>query len=105
MIIYNVTVIIDDTVHDEWVDWMKTKHIPDVMATGCFMEHRMSKIMSGEHDGGTSYSIQYLCESNAKYNSYQDDHAPQLQQEHTAKYQGKFGAFRTLMEVVDFSEK
>jgi hypothetical protein len=103
MIIYNVTVIIDDTVREEWLNWMKTKHIPEVLETGCFMEHRMSKILSGEQDGGTSYSIQYLCESHSKYDEYQEKFAPALQDDHTQKYAGKFGAFRTIMEVVDHS--
>ncbi|MEO8448027.1 MAG: DUF4286 family protein, partial [bacterium] len=28
MILYNVTVNVDDSVHDEWLEWMKTIHIP-----------------------------------------------------------------------------
>jgi len=42
MIIYSVTVNIDDSVHDEWVTWMKEVHIPDVMATGYFLENRFA---------------------------------------------------------------
>ena len=99
MIIYNVTVIIDHSVETEWLHWMKSKHIPDVMDTGCFLEYRMSKILSGEHDGGTSYSIQYLCNSMETYNDYVARYSDKLQHEHTQKYQGKFGAFRTLMNI------
>ena len=39
-IIYNVTVNIDDSVHDEWLEWMQTQHIPDVMSTGYFLEKK-----------------------------------------------------------------
>jgi hypothetical protein len=34
MILYNVTVSVDPEIHDEWLAWMKSKHIPDVLATG-----------------------------------------------------------------------
>jgi hypothetical protein len=33
-------------------------------------------------------------------NTYQRDHAPRLQKEHSEKYKGKFVAFRTLLEIV-----
>ncbi len=98
MIIYNVTINIDHEVHDEWFNWMKTQHIPDVLDTGLFLEARFSKILA-EESGGLSYSIQYLCESNTMLEQYQREHAPRLQNEHNMKFQGKFAAFRTLLRV------
>lgn len=99
MILYNVTINIDDDVHDEWLQWMKEVHIPDVMNTGYFLENRICKIMA-ESDGGVSYAIQYLCKNMEDLEDYQEKHAPRLQQEHTDRYAGKFAAFRTLLEVV-----
>lgn len=98
MIIYNVTVNIDYDVHDEWLDWMRQVHIPDVMNTGKFIEAKISKVLA-EEEGGKTYAIQYLCESMATLDDYQINHAPRLQQEHTTKFSGKFVAFRTLLEV------
>ena len=100
-IIYNVTVSIDYEVHNEWLQWMISKHIPDVMHTGYFLDYKLSKILA-EEDGGISYSIMYTAKDMASLNEYQVFHAPALQKEHTEKYQGKFAAFRTLLEVVDF---
>lgn len=100
MIIYNVTVNIDTEVVEEWKNWMKSKHIPDVMNTGKFIDCRFSRILA-EEQGGQSFSIQYLCKSKEAFDEYQKDHAEALQEEHTQRYSGKFGAFRTLMEVVD----
>lgn len=99
-IIYNVTVNIDHEVHEEWLSWMKDVHIPDVMRTGHFIDYRLSRILE-ESDGGISYSIMYMAKSLASYKEYQDRHANTLQKKHTDKYQGKFAAFRTLLEVVD----
>ncbi len=104
MIIYNVTVNIDHEVHDEWFNWMKTTHIPDVLDTGLFMEARFSKILA-EESGGLSYSIQYLCDSHETLEQYQKEHAARLQQAHNEKYQGKFAAFRTLLKVEESFSK
>ncbi len=99
MILYNVTVSIDSEVHDEWLNWMKTVHIPDVMATGFFIDNKICRIHA-EEEGGKSYSIQYIAPSWDAYHEYQDKCAPKLQEEHTVKYAGRFAAFRTLLEIV-----
>lgn len=100
MIIYNVTVSIDHNVHDNWLEWMKQVHIPDVMATGAFLENKISKVLADQDEGGITYAIQYICKDMDTYERYQKEHAPRLQQEHSARYEGKFAAFRTLLEVV-----
>lgn len=53
MILYNVTVNIDDSVHDEWLEWMTTKHIPDVLATGLFEGNKIYKIEEPEAEEGS----------------------------------------------------
>lgn len=101
MIIYNVTVNIDFEAHDAWLAWMRSTHIPDVIKTGCFIESRLSKVVTDQDQGGVTYSIQYLAKTEADYQNYLDNHAAALQQEHTKKYAGKFAAFRTLLHVVE----
>lgn len=100
MIVYNVTVKIENSVHDEWLNWMRTVHIPDVLNTGLFSENRMLKVLVDDTDGVT-YSIQYTCANMQALETYQAKHAPALQAEHTARYRDKFVAFRTLLEVID----
>ncbi|MGB0167088.1 MAG: DUF4286 family protein [Luteibaculum sp.] len=99
-LIYNVTVNIDHDIHTEWVNWMKTVHIPDVMASKCFVESRFTQVQSNEEHGGVTYSIQYLAASQADLDRYQREFAPKLQKEHTERYKGKFAAFRTLLKMV-----
>ena len=108
MIIYNVTINIEDSVHEEWLEWMKTIHIPEVMSTGLFSGNKILKVLgSFEKAGeisrdpdGTTYSIQYLCDSMKEYEHYHSAFAPALQAKHTEKYKGKFVAFRTLLEII-----
>ena len=100
MIIYNVTVNVDSDVHEEWVRYMREEHIPDVLKTGCFLEARFTRVMVREEQGVT-YSTQYLCESEEILQKYADDFAPALQKDHKDRFEGKFAAFRTMLEVVD----
>jgi len=99
MIIYNVTVNIENDVREEWLEWMKNIHIPEVMNTGHFLEHKICKVLVDEEQG-TTYSIQYTANSMEELEEYQKTHAPRLQKEHSNKYEGKFVAFRTLLEIV-----
>ena len=99
MIIYNVTVNIDDSIHYEWLMWMKEIHIPEVMATGCFIENKICRILVNE-ESGTSYSIQYFCKNMDDLKVYQEKFAPGLQKKHADRYKDKFVAFRTLLEVI-----
>lgn len=99
MIIYNVTVNIDNDVREEWLKWMREVHVPNVMATGLFTASKICKVLVDE-EKGTTYSFQYTCDGIEKYHLYAKEHAPRLQQEVRDKYEGKFVAFRTLLEVV-----
>jgi len=104
MIIYNVTVSIDDSVENDWVNWMKDNHIPDVLETGMFLESRFTRVL-GEEEGGKTYSIQYLCKDMETYERYRDELAPHLQKKHAERFQGKFSAFRTILNVVDINDR
>jgi hypothetical protein len=100
MILYNVTVSIDPAIADEWLEWMRQKHIPDVMATGCFLESRISRV-HGEEEGGMTYAVSYVSPNQITMDTYQKKFAPGLQAEHTEKYQGRFAAFRTFLHIIE----
>lgn len=100
MIIYNVTININHDVHDNWLEWMRTVHIPDVLATGMFLESKMLRLLGDEDSGGTTYAIQYTCATMEDYEKYKENFAPALQKEVNEKYKDKFVAFRTLLETI-----
>ena len=99
MYIYSVTVSIDKDVATEWHHWMKTKHIPEVMETGFFTEYKMCKVLNVEDEGAT-YSTQYTFKTMEDIETYQKKEAPRLQADMKTLYDGKYIAFRTLLEIV-----
>ncbi|MEO8666036.1 MAG: DUF4286 family protein [Ignavibacteria bacterium] len=101
MILYNVTVNIDPSVHDEWLEWIKNKHVPDVLATGLFIENKIYRVLSEHESEGYTYSFQYFLGSKSDLEKYQKEFAPKLQKEHSDKFKDKFVAFRTVLELVE----
>ena len=63
MILYNVTVGIDPAIEQDWLEWMKTVHIPDVMGTGMFVSNKVYKVFAQQEGDNPSYSIQYFAEN------------------------------------------
>lgn len=99
MIIYNVTVNVEETIHQEWLSWMKNTHIPAMLATGKFTKALMTKVLVEEDLGGVTYSIQYTTPNKATLQKYYKEDAPTLRAQ-SQHFQGKFVAFRTELEVI-----
>lgn len=99
MIIYNVTINIQEDIHDEWVNWMKKEHIPDMLRTGKFSKALMTKVLVKEEMGGITYSVQYTAKNKEILQKYYDEDAESLRAK-TKPFEGKFVAFRTELEVV-----
>ncbi|MDZ4668987.1 MAG: DUF4286 family protein [bacterium] len=101
MIIYNVTINVDEPIHLEWLEWMQKIHLQDVMNTGMFTSYRMLKLLSRQEDElGTTYAIQYSSLNMENYERYQLEFAPKLQADTFKKFGGAFTAFRTLLEEI-----
>ncbi|AKD02690.1 DUF4286 domain-containing protein [Pontibacter korlensis] len=100
MILYNETVSVDNTVADEWLQWMKEVHIPTVMETGFFLSNQISRLMHEVANDGTTYAVQYTCRSLDDLEEYQREHASEIDSRHDQRYQGKYVVFRSMLEVV-----
>nr|WP_053977072.1 DUF4286 family protein [Mangrovimonas xylaniphaga] len=101
MIIYNVTTHIEDTIKEEWLHWMKTEHIPQVLATGKFKEAKLTRVLVEEEKGGLTFSVQYRALSKEALNEYYEVFATQLRNEGLKKFADKMLSFRTELEIID----
>ena len=99
MYIYNVTINIDESVHDQWLNWMRSDHIPSMLDTGKFTKALMSRVLVEEEMGGITYSVQYHTDSKETLQSYYREDADRLRAE-SKPFEGKFVAFRTELEII-----
>ncbi len=99
MIIYNVTVSVEESIKADWLTWMQDVHIPEVMEIGIFSKSQINRVIV-QSDSNNTFAIAYTCETMKDLHQYQVKFAPDLQQKHADRYGAKVVAFRTLMEVV-----
>lgn len=100
MIIYNVTIKADNTIVQDWLAWMREEHIPDLMKTGQFVDHKLCRLLEQDETEGQTFAIQYFCKSMDEYNTYISDYAPAMREKGFKRFGDKFIAFRTVMEVL-----
>ena len=100
MIIYNITVKVEDQIAESWLQWLLAEHIPDVLLTKCFHNYKVVRLLETDDSDGPTYAIQYEAHSKSDYNRYIELHAETLRKKSLDKWGGQFIAFRSLMEVV-----
>jgi hypothetical protein len=100
MIIYNVTANIDESIHEEWLIWIK-EHIPQVLGTGKFDKATLTRVLVEEDMGGITYSIQYRAFSREALDAYYREDAERLRTDGQKRFADKMLAFRTELEMID----
>jgi hypothetical protein len=100
MIVYNETVIVDEAIHQQWLSWMEREYIPRVMATGCFDNFTILKVLDSPNEGVT-YCVQYLTENRDNHRKFIQDHQQSLQAAHMQQFENQVVLFSTLMQTVN----
>lgn len=100
MYIYNVTTNVDASIHQEWLKWMKEKHIPNMLSLGKFTNAKMIQVMVEEEMGGTTYAVQYTVDSLETLQEYYQEDAEKLRAEAMHLFKDKIVAFRTELKVI-----
>lgn len=100
MIIYNVTTQISWPIHEAWVQWMKEKHIGDVMNSGCFTDYRFVRVLEVDETDGPMYAVQFYASGKTQYDKYIEIHANALRDDVKQKWGDQYFSFRSLMETI-----
>lgn len=100
MIIYNVTIKVDQQIADVWLQWLLNEHIPQVMQTKCFTDYKVVRLLEVDDSEGPTYAIQYHAESKADYNRYIEQYAAQMRKLSYEKWSDQFIAFNSVMQIV-----
>lgn len=101
MIIYNITVNVEAQTAEAWKTWMKQVHIPAMLATGCFKGYKFLRLLTEVEDNpGLTFAVQMECEHMADLDTYMDKHAEKLRADHKQEFEGRYVAFRSILEEV-----
>ena len=100
MFVYNITIKVNSEIEEEWIAWQKEEHIPEVMFTGLFTDHKFFRLLGQDETEGITYVVQYFTSSIENYNQYIETFATQFRKKASAKWGNRFIAFRSIMELV-----
>lgn len=100
MIVYNLTMKVEHSIHDEWVQWQKDENIPGIMATGLFTGYKFFRLLEQEETDGATYILQYFAEDIDHYQKYIDEYSTLLRKKAFLKWGNRLITFRTVMQTV-----
>jgi hypothetical protein len=98
MVIFNITVNISHAAEKDWLRWMKTEHIPEIMASGLPVESKLLRLLTEIENEGSTYTSQLTFRTMEDFLAYQTNHQYELQEKHHDKFNGQYVSFRTLLE-------
>lgn len=101
MYIYSVTISVDNPVAPDWLKWMETEHLPEVMKTGCFLKYQMHRLLEPIYEPDTTtYNVLYYVASLDQLEAYRNHHSPRLRHHAYMRYGEKALAVRSVLEVL-----
>ncbi|MEO6649229.1 MAG: DUF4286 family protein [Chitinophagaceae bacterium] len=100
MIIYNVTINVDWSIHEEWLQWVKQDQIPGMLATGHFSGSRILRLLQVDELEGPTYAVQYYADTIDDYNLFIESRSAIQSEKEFSKWGDKTVGFSTIMEVV-----
>lgn len=100
MIVYNITIKVNEQIANEWLEWMQQEHILDVIDTSCFTSAKLLRLLEIDDEEGPTYAVQFFAESKSDYNRYIELHAEKMKQKSFDKWGNQFIAFRSVMQTV-----
>lgn len=80
MITYEVTAVVDSRLADAYEAFMRETHIPEVLATGCFVGAVFERVED------TQFRTRYQADSQAGLNAYLGEHTARLRDDFARRF-------------------
>jgi hypothetical protein len=100
VITYQVEVVVPNELVEEWLGYMTSEHINDVLRTGYFTSARLTRVVNSELPDSTVFRVIYTLGNLEQLEQYQRNNAPALQAHHTSLFSSSVRATRSVTEDV-----
>ncbi len=97
---YNVTFIMEASIQEEWLAWVRYTLLPQVMEGGYFVSNRLLKVLDSPNEGVT-YCLQYVAETQQHVDRYLQTADAGIQQLLGKHFGNQLVAFTTTMQYLD----
>lgn len=98
--IYNVTTLVDPSIQQGWLRWMRDEYLPAVMKTGCFQRYQLVRLSDVDETHGLTYAVQYYAGDRGSCDHFASIYEPGLERETLRLWGEKCLSFKTIMEVM-----
>lgn len=100
MWIYSVTISLDETIHEEWVEVINKDWLPLLNSLGSIHHFRFLRMLSDEQNGGITYSLQVEVMGEKEATEFEAEFDVKLMNPLYRRFPEKFMEFRTLLAVL-----
>ncbi len=100
MILYNITVIIEEGIENDWLKWINQSFVPDALSSNLLVSSRLLRVMDSPNEGVT-YCLQFIADNIQNYNEFKNLHAAKILDAHALEFQNKSVFFSSVMEFID----
>jgi len=100
MIIFNTTLHMDDSIHDQCLTYLKEVYIPSSLAGELLVQPMLARIERQHEQGGVSYALQFKAENMEAIDQWIEQAGEKLQKELSCRFGNKLSGFITFMEEI-----
>ena len=100
MILYNITVIIEEAIEAEWLTWINQEFIPNALSSNLLVSNRLLKVIDSPNEGIT-YCLQFISDSIENYLEFTNTYSNNLLSTHTRQFENRSVLFSTAMEFIN----
>lgn len=97
MILFNITILSDNEVHEELKSWILKDFIPAVAKEEIFKSQSLLKVLNSPNEGVT-YSLQFIADDEGKIDNFRKGQLLSLHSKAQNEYANKIYFLESLME-------
>jgi hypothetical protein len=100
MILYSITFNVENVIHEQWFNWLKSVQIPPILLSGLVADYKIMRMLDEHDNGGTTYSCQLFMNDLADVAQYENEYEAPFMAAVEQNYKGQYVMFKTLLEVL-----
>ena len=100
MQVCNISFQLNPTIQSQWLIWMKTNFIVELMGTGCFIDHKFYQLEVPE-DQNPTFTLQLYAVNKERLSKYHTQFANSFIQQLNNKWGEQCLYFSTNMQIVN----
>ena len=100
MFIYNITMQVEASVHQDWYNWVNTSFIPEMLSTKKFTKAVLSEVLQDENQDSFTYSVQFFVPTETHLEAYKQAYASEIEAK-ISLFKTRVVSFSSTLKIID----